>query len=340
MHRDVSVTARRTLALPLGALALALCLGGAPRPAAGSSLVRVRLVSDPPGAELRVNGRRAGQTPSTLTLPPGTLELELRRDGYELLRRSVRIVPRPDGTVQEVALRLIPVPPATGVLLVRSSAPGTSCRVVLDGAEVGETPWEGDGVAPGAHVLSGRRGERESPPVEVQVEPGARHDVALACPAERTPDVPTTHGDGVGPAGAEKPAASVAFHLAFAVAEGGVFLDGDVFRSHVELELNAGLVFLRLDWLALVLGAAATVEAPVSVILRPGVRFELRPVYFRAAAQLVATPGFQGGVFVGLGAELPFSGSWYGFVEADVSVWPAVIELVELQGRLGVRYAF
>ncbi|MCA9539972.1 MAG: PEGA domain-containing protein [Myxococcales bacterium] len=65
----------------------------------------VRVETDPPGAELRVDDAPAslGTTPVVTRMAAGTYTFELRRAGYAPLRRTVRVLPR-DGVNFQAAL--------------------------------------------------------------------------------------------------------------------------------------------------------------------------------------------------------------------------------------------
>jgi len=53
----------------------------------------VTLQSDPPGAEIYLDGQLAGSTPSTLQIPSGNHQLALRLSGYQDWTRDLRILP-------------------------------------------------------------------------------------------------------------------------------------------------------------------------------------------------------------------------------------------------------
>ena len=88
------------------------------------------------------------------------------------------------------------------------------------------------------------------------------------------------------------------------------------------------------------LAVAVGVEEPVSLTLRPGLRFDIGPLYLRPAVQLVAVPTFHWGILVGVGADFDVGGGWSLGPEADVALWPERIDLVELTFRLVVNHAF
>ena len=124
------------------------------------------------------------------------------------------------------------------------------------------------------------------------------------------------------------------FHLGFSLGEGALFYDGEVFRS---LEL---LPQARLGWFGVELGTTVFVEPTAAVLLRPGVRFQFGAPYLRVSLPLMLTPSVTAGGAVAVGGEFRVAGGWSLFLEADVLLWWEAIEVVLLEGRFGVSYAF
>ncbi|HYG66229.1 MAG TPA: PEGA domain-containing protein, partial [Anaeromyxobacteraceae bacterium] len=62
--------------------------------------------TDPPGADVRVEGRVRGKTPFHLALPPGAYALHLEREGVAPLAREVTIPPDASVTVDAVLPKL------------------------------------------------------------------------------------------------------------------------------------------------------------------------------------------------------------------------------------------
>ncbi|NOT25432.1 MAG: PEGA domain-containing protein [Acidobacteria bacterium] len=100
--------------------------------AAASNVGTVYVESDPSGLEVMVNGRVAGHTPARLSLPRGTVELQLRHAG------SVRVLPlvvNPDETMRlrvEFPATTEPIQSSTHVVVTPSVM--TSVPAALTGS--------------------------------------------------------------------------------------------------------------------------------------------------------------------------------------------------------------
>lgn len=105
------------------------------------------LDSAPSGADVFLGGVKIGQTPyQNPALKSGqTLQLALKRAGYQA--RNVDLVVK--GGNNEMTLELAP---AVGGLIVSSTPVGAA--VLLDGQEVGKTPWRTDQLTIGKHLIS------------------------------------------------------------------------------------------------------------------------------------------------------------------------------------------
>jgi len=102
--------------------------------------------SDPPGADVQMNGAYRGRTPFFLTdVPLGEHQFVFEKPGY--LPREVR--ERVDSRVpRRVRVELVP---NTGRVVVRSTPPGAGVRI--NGAERGVTPCEVEDVPAGETVV-------------------------------------------------------------------------------------------------------------------------------------------------------------------------------------------
>jgi hypothetical protein len=146
-----------------------------------------------------------------------------------------------------------------------------------------------------------------------------------------TPPAPTTHR-------ATRSTSGPAADLRLSLACGPVFADKGPYLSHANTELLAGWRASRL--LRLDLAAALTLESPIAVTLRPGLRLFTGPVYWRAAYQWLAT--LEGdalrtsGALLGLGGEWNWSRRWFMAWEVDMSLWLSAISVVPIEGRLGI----
>ncbi len=93
----------------------------------------VSISSQPSDAEIIVNGMPQGRTPALLDhLLPGQYVIELRKEGYDTVYKSVALLEKQD---LEVDLELAPT---TGLLLVDSKPQGVD--VLIDGVSRGRTP--------------------------------------------------------------------------------------------------------------------------------------------------------------------------------------------------------
>jgi hypothetical protein len=93
--------------------------------------------SDPPGAEVRLDGRLRGATPLHVALPPGRYALALALEGHESVAEDVELAPAASRTI-EVALRPAPRPaaPPAGA----RDAPGVKPDLTVAPPAAGEAP--------------------------------------------------------------------------------------------------------------------------------------------------------------------------------------------------------
>jgi hypothetical protein len=90
----------------------------------------LQISSNPPGAQVLLNGRVVGNAPLNLTVQPGRYEVELRLSGYQNFRATVNV-----GSGQTVPLNAI-LQTLRGTLEVFTNV---EARIFLDGREVGQT---------------------------------------------------------------------------------------------------------------------------------------------------------------------------------------------------------
>ena len=125
----------------------------------------VSVDSNPAGAEVFVDGQSRGMTPITLSLSPGTHALELRRRGAS---REISLdVKAGEQLSQQIDLSNIR---AVGTLIVNSQPKGA--KVIVDGKELGVTPFTRTDMSVGAHkvVLQAREGVITK---DIQIQAGA-----------------------------------------------------------------------------------------------------------------------------------------------------------------------
>lgn len=127
-----------------------------------------------PGANVDVDGRSIGVTPvpALLRIEVGSHIVRVTKEGFAPAETRADV--SPDG---KQVLDLTLVRAATqGHLIVQSA--GEPVRVLIDGVDVGVTPWEGD-VAPGPHEVTGRTSTAAAPSQQVQAVAGSSSNVQL-----------------------------------------------------------------------------------------------------------------------------------------------------------------
>jgi len=105
----------------------------------------LRVVTEPPGAEVGVDGRGLGVTPFDGPIEVGTYRLTVTRNGFLRVEEEVTVA---EGGELARTFQL-EVAPAT----LRLATEPAGARVTLDGKRVGETPVELQDVAPGTHQI-------------------------------------------------------------------------------------------------------------------------------------------------------------------------------------------
>ena len=125
------------------------------------------------------------------------------------------------------------------------------------------------------------------------------------------------------------------FSLSLSASEGLAFFEQEPYRTHIGLELTPAL---RFSWLRVEVATSLVVEPPVAVLLRPGLRFDVGPVYLRAALQVAVTPDVLVGWLAGLGRDLPIGRGWALFAELDGGMLTGAVGTVE--ARVGAAYGF
>ncbi len=153
-------------------------------PSANPSTGSLQVISDPAGAEVRVDGVARGVTPLTLTLDAKQYQLTLQQ-GTRTKLLPVTVTAGVQA-VHHVSLGEAPASSpavATGGLDVSSDNPGS--RVTVDGTPRGVTPLALRDLTPGQHeivVTSGTTQYRRT----VQVEPGATAALVISNGARST----------------------------------------------------------------------------------------------------------------------------------------------------------
>ena len=130
-----------------------------------SAKVGTLRVSSNVSGSLVVDGRLRGAVPmrAPLRLVPGRHVIRVLADGHATFETDVQVRAGDTGTVDAKLERLVR---SGGLRVEDPSAPGT--QVMVDGAVVGETPWEGT-LAPGPHLVQTRSAELGSAPARAMV---------------------------------------------------------------------------------------------------------------------------------------------------------------------------
>lgn len=114
-------------------------------PPVGNLVVRSNVVDD----ALYIDGEPVGSTgPTRHELSPGVHVLEVRKQGHETWRRSIRV----KGGETERLRAVLTAEPQVGQLVVRSNIAGS--RVLIDGVNVGDAGPDEHEVDPGVHEIS------------------------------------------------------------------------------------------------------------------------------------------------------------------------------------------
>jgi len=65
--------------------------GAQPPPAASGQLAKVAVASQPDGADITVDGKYVGSTPSTVTLSPGDHTIKVEKSGFKAWERTITL---------------------------------------------------------------------------------------------------------------------------------------------------------------------------------------------------------------------------------------------------------
>lgn len=113
------------------------------------------LLSDPPGARVRLDDQRLGQTPYQGEVPPGKHTIVVERDGYVRQEREVTFR---EGHDVEQSFALAPMPKDPAFSIDSNPAGAT---VIIDGKQKGVTPWIGPLEAGRHQLVLKKQGRRE-----------------------------------------------------------------------------------------------------------------------------------------------------------------------------------
>lgn len=135
-----------------------------------------------PGAEVDVDGASIGTSPvpALRRVAVGPHAVHVIKAGFQTFDASAN-VPADDKTILEVTLAPVA---QQGHVVVHTSVSALAgqaaepLRVIVDGVDVGATPWEGD-LPPGSHTIAGRSSSSTAEAQTVQITAGSKTSVDL-----------------------------------------------------------------------------------------------------------------------------------------------------------------
>lgn len=272
----------------------------------------------PTDATVEVDGQKvSGAGPHDFTR--GTHSIVVKRNGYLPEQQDVEILSDKETPV-EIKLQTLP-----GTLKIQCHVRGA--RIFVNGKPMGTTPlskplklsagrYEVEVTAPGSKPFKW----------SVDVAPGEEAILPVKLSAPEDDEESTS------------PERSVRVPLSLAVTEGLLVHDGQ--RTNVGLGVEVELRFAGARWLVPGIGLSLTVESPVNVTIRPGLRwyFGNFPMYVRTTAVAMVTPVTSWAFLSGLGGDIPLWKDGFLRLEIDVTVWSTSV--VPLDFALGLGHAF
>ncbi len=145
------------------------------------------------GAEVDVDTKLFGTSPvpTLVRVLTGTHAVHITKSGFNAFDGNAEVAP--DGKAV-VDATLTPVA-TQGHVVVHSTGPDP-LRVIVDGVDVGATPWEGD-LAPGSHTIAGRSSSSSAEAQTVDIAAGSKTAIDLVA-ADTAAHVNITTSDGKG----------------------------------------------------------------------------------------------------------------------------------------------
>jgi eukaryotic-like serine/threonine-protein kinase len=141
----------------------------APPPAANANPT-IDIISDPPGAEVKVNGTVRGRTPLRISdLDPGSYDFEVVKEGYTPYHKTARLEAESDYTMK------VTLPTTVNSLRVLSQPPGVS--VTVNGEPKGKTPITLSGLPSGHYEVVGELEGYSRQTVAVDLKDGELQEV-------------------------------------------------------------------------------------------------------------------------------------------------------------------
>ncbi len=146
------------------------------------------------GAAVSIDDTPVGKTPvpALIRVLVGSHKVHIEKEGFDPFDAPADVTANGKSVVDVTLARAS----SLGRLAVKERS-GQAIRVLVDGVDVGATPWEGE-VPPGTHDVSGRSPSLYATPVTLNVPRGVRTEVELvAVPASAHLTVKTNDGKGV-----------------------------------------------------------------------------------------------------------------------------------------------
>jgi hypothetical protein len=135
------------------------------------------VTSDQPGSTVVIDGQQRGATPlaAPLVVNAGTHSVRVSREGFESYETQIPVA----GKQRKVVAAKLHLLSKSGVLIVREAG-NQVLDVLIDGAVVGKTPWQGS-LAIGVHGVALRgEGDVGSAPGAATIKDGETASVTLA----------------------------------------------------------------------------------------------------------------------------------------------------------------
>jgi PEGA domain len=124
------------------------------------------------GAEVRVDDKVIGKSPvaAKLRVTAGPHRVRVEKDGFVPVERAPNVPSGTEATTLDVKLEASAQAKTTGRVKVKEAS-GKSTKVLIDGTDMGMTPWEGE-LTPGLHELVLRGPNLSSIPQRIEVAVG------------------------------------------------------------------------------------------------------------------------------------------------------------------------
>jgi eukaryotic-like serine/threonine-protein kinase len=142
----------------------------APPPPAAVGNPTIDVISDPPGAEVLVNGAVKGRTPLRISdLDPGTYDFEVRKDGYNSYKKTVPLDSASDYTMK------VNLPSTVNSLRILSQPQGVTVKV--NGEFKGQTPLTVGQLPSGHYEVTGELEGYPAQTIGVELKNGELQEV-------------------------------------------------------------------------------------------------------------------------------------------------------------------